>query len=74
MQPNGPNAAWRTSPWAPREGYWTVRGPGDGGGGDSLCKLDSFVRPFSLGPDEMEILLHFIYGAIVDLPPGANSR
>ncbi|XP_062853382.1 BTB/POZ domain-containing protein 8 [Trichomycterus rosablanca] len=25
-----------------------------------------------LGPDEMEILLHFMYGAIVDLPPGTN--
>uniref|UniRef100_A0A3B5K608 BTB domain containing 8 n=1 Tax=Takifugu rubripes TaxID=31033 RepID=A0A3B5K608_TAKRU len=26
-----------------------------------------------LGPDEMEILLQFMYGAIVDLPPGANA-
>ncbi|XP_037390809.1 AP2-interacting clathrin-endocytosis protein isoform X1 [Pygocentrus nattereri] len=25
-----------------------------------------------LGPDEMEILLHFMYGAILDLPPGTN--
>ncbi|KAG7488245.1 hypothetical protein MATL_G00032360 [Megalops atlanticus] len=25
-----------------------------------------------LCPEEMEILLHFMYGAIVDLPPGAN--
>ncbi|XP_030647543.1 AP2-interacting clathrin-endocytosis protein [Chanos chanos] len=25
-----------------------------------------------LGPDEMEILLQFMYGAILDLPPGAN--
>ncbi len=29
---------------------------------------------FSLGPDEMEILLQFMYGAIVDLPPGASAR
>uniref|UniRef100_A0A3Q2ZN21 BTB domain containing 8 n=1 Tax=Kryptolebias marmoratus TaxID=37003 RepID=A0A3Q2ZN21_KRYMA len=27
----------------------------------------------SLGPDEMEILLQFMYGAIVDLPSGANA-
>lgn len=26
-----------------------------------------------LGPDEMEILLQFMYGAIVDLPPGASA-
>ncbi|KAF0042538.1 hypothetical protein F2P81_006070 [Scophthalmus maximus] len=26
-----------------------------------------------LGPDEMEILLQYIYGAIVDLPPGASA-
>ncbi|CAN9500866.1 unnamed protein product [Ophioblennius macclurei] len=26
-----------------------------------------------LGPDEMEIVLQFIYGAIVDLPSGANA-
>ncbi|KAI5109286.1 hypothetical protein C0J45_0683, partial [Silurus meridionalis] len=25
-----------------------------------------------LGPDEMEVLLHFMYGAILDLPPGSN--
>ncbi|XP_035379818.1 AP2-interacting clathrin-endocytosis protein isoform X1 [Electrophorus electricus] len=25
-----------------------------------------------LGPDEMEILLYFIYGAVLDLPPGTN--
>ncbi|XP_051986704.1 BTB/POZ domain-containing protein 8 [Xyrauchen texanus] len=25
-----------------------------------------------LGPDEMEILLYFMYGAIIDLPPGTN--
>ncbi|XP_066521252.1 BTB/POZ domain-containing protein 8 isoform X2 [Hoplias malabaricus] len=25
-----------------------------------------------LGPEEMEILLHFMYGAILDLPPGTN--
>ncbi|XP_053354796.1 BTB/POZ domain-containing protein 8 isoform X2 [Clarias gariepinus] len=25
-----------------------------------------------LGPDEMEVLLHFMYGAIMDLPPGTN--
>ncbi|KAL2090351.1 hypothetical protein ACEWY4_015039 [Coilia grayii] len=25
-----------------------------------------------LGPDEMEVLLHFMYGAILDLPPGTN--
>ncbi|GAA6066383.1 AP2-interacting clathrin-endocytosis protein isoform X1, partial [Tachysurus ichikawai] len=25
-----------------------------------------------LGPDEMEVLLHFMYGAIMDLPPGSN--
>ncbi|KAL7397231.1 hypothetical protein ABVT39_018903 [Epinephelus coioides] len=27
----------------------------------------------SLGPDEMEILLQFMYGAILDLPPGASA-
>ncbi|KAI4828389.1 hypothetical protein KUCAC02_022485, partial [Chaenocephalus aceratus] len=26
-----------------------------------------------LGPDEMEVLLQFMYGAIVDLPPGASA-
>nr|XP_019936904.1 PREDICTED: uncharacterized protein KIAA1107-like isoform X1 [Paralichthys olivaceus]XP_019936905.1 PREDICTED: uncharacterized protein KIAA1107-like isoform X1 [Paralichthys olivaceus] len=26
-----------------------------------------------LGPDEMEILLQYMYGAIVDLPPGASA-
>ncbi|XP_041646665.1 AP2-interacting clathrin-endocytosis protein isoform X2 [Cheilinus undulatus] len=26
-----------------------------------------------LGPDEMEILLQFMYGAIIDLPPGASA-
>nr|XP_033477377.1 AP2-interacting clathrin-endocytosis protein isoform X1 [Epinephelus lanceolatus]XP_033477378.1 AP2-interacting clathrin-endocytosis protein isoform X1 [Epinephelus lanceolatus] len=26
-----------------------------------------------LGPDEMEILLQFMYGAILDLPPGASA-
>ncbi|XP_029002625.1 BTB/POZ domain-containing protein 8 isoform X2 [Betta splendens] len=26
-----------------------------------------------LGPDEMDILLQFMYGAILDLPPGANA-
>ncbi|XP_076134541.1 BTB/POZ domain-containing protein 8 [Alosa pseudoharengus] len=25
-----------------------------------------------LGPDEMDVLLHFMYGAILDLPPGTN--
>ena len=27
---------------------------------------------FSLGPEEMEVLLQFMYGAILDLPPGSN--
>lgn len=32
------------------------------------------VNLFSLGPDEMEILLQFMYGAVMDLPSGANAR
>lgn len=38
----------------------------------SFEKYDLFH--FSLGPDEMEILLQFMYGAIVELPPGASAR
>lgn len=33
-----------------------------------------FCVSISLGPDEMEILLHFMYGAILDFPPGTNVR
>ena len=29
---------------------------------------------YSLGPEEMDVLLLFMYGAIVDLPPRANIR
>lgn len=36
-------------------------------------KTNSSFNCSSLGPDEMEILLQFMYGAIVDLPPGANA-
>lgn len=34
----------------------------------------STFNPFSLGPDEMEVLLQFMYGAILDLPSGASAR
>lgn len=42
---------------------------------NETCKEIVYIFPnlFSLGPDEMEILLQFIYGAIMDLPPGANA-
>ncbi|XP_026119272.1 AP2-interacting clathrin-endocytosis protein isoform X1 [Carassius auratus] len=36
---------------------------------ESLCQC---ITLQGLGPDEMEILLHFMYGAIVDFPPGTN--
>uniref|UniRef100_A0A672JTG4 BTB domain-containing protein n=1 Tax=Sinocyclocheilus grahami TaxID=75366 RepID=A0A672JTG4_SINGR len=36
---------------------------------ESLCQC---ITLQGLGPDEMEILLHFMYGAILDFPPGTN--
>uniref|UniRef100_A0A8C1Y241 Si:ch73-389b16.2 n=1 Tax=Cyprinus carpio TaxID=7962 RepID=A0A8C1Y241_CYPCA len=38
----------------------------------SIQVADRVFSAHSLGPDEMEILLHFMYGAIVDFPPGTN--
>lgn len=42
---------------------------------NETCKQIVYIFPnySSLGPDEMEILLQFIYGAIMDLPSGANA-
>ena len=34
----------------------------------------SSPTPCRLGPEEMEVLLQFMYGAIADLPPGASAR
>ncbi|XP_051568944.1 BTB/POZ domain-containing protein 8-like isoform X2 [Myxocyprinus asiaticus] len=38
----------------------------------SIQVADGVFSAHSLGPDEMEVLLHFMYGAIVDFPPGTN--
>ncbi|XP_073707551.1 BTB/POZ domain-containing protein 8 [Garra rufa] len=40
--------------------------------GSWMESLRQCITLQGLGPDEMEILLHFMYGAIVDFPPGTN--
>ncbi|XP_043097812.1 AP2-interacting clathrin-endocytosis protein [Puntigrus tetrazona] len=40
--------------------------------GSWMESLRQCITLQGLGPDEMEILLHFMYGAILDFPPGTN--
>uniref|UniRef100_W5MBN6 BTB domain containing 8 n=1 Tax=Lepisosteus oculatus TaxID=7918 RepID=W5MBN6_LEPOC len=40
--------------------------------GNWLESSQQLIALHGVGPAEVEILLHFIYGALLDLPPGAN--
>ncbi|MBN3313272.1 K1107 protein, partial [Atractosteus spatula] len=40
--------------------------------GNWVESSQELIALHGVGPSEVEILLHFIYGALLDLPPGAN--